>query len=98
MIKKFWQRLTRKRQGNEKLTRKEQVLSELGRGVGTARQVADRTGLKLNLVRVNMSALHKAGLGTQSHNMATIRPHFAKPALQSGTSLESVGGANSKLF
>ena len=62
MIKKFWQRLTRKRQGNERLTRKEQVLSELGRGVGTARQVADRTGLKLNLVRVNMSALHKAGL------------------------------------
>ena len=62
MIKKFWQRLTRKRQSNERLTRKEQVLAELDRGIGTARQVADRTGLKLNLVRVNMSALHKKGL------------------------------------
>ena len=62
MIKDFWQRLTRKRRSNEKLTRKEQILSELSRGAGTARQVADRTGLSLNVVRVTMSALHKKGL------------------------------------
>ena len=62
MIKDFWQRLTRKRRSNEKLTRKEQILSALSRGAGTARQVADRTGLSLNVVRVTMSALHKKGL------------------------------------
>jgi hypothetical protein len=44
MFKKMWDRLTRKRQTNQKLTRKEQILAELDRGVGTAKQLADRTG------------------------------------------------------
>ncbi len=62
MIKEFWQRLTRKRQSNKKLTRKEQILAELDRGAGTAKQLADRMGLKLTIVRSNLSALHKSGL------------------------------------
>ena len=62
MIKEFWQRLTRKRQNNKKLTRKEQILAELDRGAGTAKQLADRMGLKLTIVRSNLSSLHKAGL------------------------------------
>ena len=62
MIKEFWQRLTRKRQSNTKLTRKEQILAELDRGAGTAKQLADRMGLKLTIVRTNLSALHKQGL------------------------------------
>ena len=62
MIKEFWQRLTRKRQSNKKLTRKEQVLAELERGAGTAKQLADRMGLKLTIVRSNLSSLHKSGL------------------------------------
>ena len=62
MIKEFWQRLTRKRQSNKKLTRKEQILAELDRGAGTAKQLADRMGLKLTIVRTNLSALHKQGL------------------------------------
>jgi predicted ArsR family transcriptional regulator len=62
MIKDFWKRLTSKRKSNEVLTRKEQILAELGRGQGTARQLSDRLGLGLNLVRVNLSALHKEGL------------------------------------
>ena len=62
MIKEFWQRLTRKRQSNKKLTRKEQILAELDRGAGTAKQLADRMGLKLSIVRTNLSALHKQGL------------------------------------
>ena len=62
MIKEFWQRLTRKRQSNKKLTRKEQVLAELDRGAGTAKQLADRMGLKLTIVRSNLSSLHKSGL------------------------------------
>ena len=62
MIKEFWQRLTRKRQSNKKLTRKEQILGELDRGAGTAKQLADRMGLKLTIVRSNLSSLHKSGL------------------------------------
>jgi predicted ArsR family transcriptional regulator len=62
MIKEFWQRLTRKRQSNKKLTRKEQILAELDRGAGTAKQLADRMGVKLTIVRSTLSGLHKQGL------------------------------------
>ena len=62
MIKEFWKKLTRKRQSNKALTRKEQVLAELDRGQGTARQLSDRMGLKLSSVRNNLSQLHKKGL------------------------------------
>ena len=62
MIKEFWKKLTRKRQSNKALTRKEQVLAELDRGQGTARQLSDRMGLKLSIVRHNLSQLHKKGL------------------------------------
>lgn len=62
MFKTMWDRLTRKRQSNKKLTRKEQILAELDRGAGTAKQLADRMGLKLTIVRTNLSALHKQGL------------------------------------
>lgn len=47
---------------------------------------------------VLMFALFKAGLGTQSHAIASVRPNFAKIALKAGTSFESIGGADSKLF
>ena len=62
MIKEFWKRLTNKKQNNKALTRKEQVLAELDRGPGTARQLADRMGLKLSIVRPQLSALHNKGL------------------------------------
>ena len=62
MFKKIWNRIRVKRGDNEKLTRKEQILVELRRGQGTARQLSDRMGLKLNIVRVNLSNLHKEGL------------------------------------
>ena len=62
MFKKMWDRLTRKRRTNQKLTRKEQILAELERGAGTARQLADRTGLKLTIVRTTLTALHNKGL------------------------------------
>jgi predicted ArsR family transcriptional regulator len=62
MFKKMWDKLTRKRQTNQKLTRKEEILAELDRGAGTAKQLADRMGLKLTIVRTNLSALHKQGL------------------------------------
>lgn len=62
MIKDFWQRLTRKRLSNKPLTRKEQILAELYRGAGTAKQLSDRMGLKLTIVRTTMTQLHKAGL------------------------------------
>ena len=54
MIKEFWKKLTNKRRSNKALTRKEQVLAELDRGPGTARQLADRMGLKLSIVRNNL--------------------------------------------
>ena len=62
MIKEFWKKLTNKKQNNKALTRKEQVLAELDRGAGTARQLADRMGLKLSIVRPQLSALHNKGL------------------------------------
>ena len=43
-------------------------------------------------------ALFKAGLGTQSHTIASVRPNFSKIALKAGTSFESIGGSDSKLF
>jgi predicted ArsR family transcriptional regulator len=62
MIKEFWKRLTNKQQTNQKLTRKEQILAELGRGQGTARQLSDRMGVKLSIIRPQLSALHNKGL------------------------------------
>ena len=61
MFKKIWNRIRVKNADNEKLTRKEQVLVELRRGQGTARQLSDRMGLGLNIVRTNLSVLHKDG-------------------------------------
>ena len=62
MIKEFWKRLTNKQQTNQKLSRKEQILAELERGQGTARQLSDRMGLKLSIIRPQLSALHNKGL------------------------------------
>ena len=62
MIKEFWKKLTNKRRTNKALTRKEQVLAELDRGPGTARQLSARMGLKVSLVRHNLSQLHNKGL------------------------------------
>ena len=62
MFKKIWNKIRVKRADNEKLTRKEQILVELRRGQGTARQLSDRMGLGLNIVRVNLSVLHKDGV------------------------------------
>ena len=62
MIKEFWKRLTSKQQTNQKLSRKEQILAELGRGQGTARQLSDRMGVKLSIIRPQLSALHNKGL------------------------------------
>ncbi len=62
MFKKIWNKIRVKRGDNQKLTRKEQVLVELRRGQGTARQLSDRMGLGLNIVRVNLSVLHKDGV------------------------------------
>ena len=62
MIKEFWKRLTSKQQTNQKLSRKEQILAELERGQGTARQLSDRMGVKLSIIRPQLSALHNKGL------------------------------------
>ena len=62
MFKKIWNKIRVKRGDNQKLTRKEQILVELRRGQGTARQLSDRMGLGLNIVRVNLSVLHKDGV------------------------------------
>ena len=69
MIKEFWNKMVGKRVSNKKLTRPEQVLSELSRGQGTARQLADRSGIKLSIVRTNLSGLHKNGLARSTGDM-----------------------------
>lgn len=62
MIMKIWNRIMSKRLSQQKLTRKEQVLLELKRGAGTARQLSDRMGLKLSIVRPVITVLNKEGL------------------------------------
>ena len=47
MIKEFWKKLTNKRRTNKALTRKEQVLAELDRGPGTARQLVRPDGFEV---------------------------------------------------
>ena len=61
MFKELWQRIKTKQRTGAKLTRKEQILAELDRGAGTAKQLADRMGLKLTIVRTTLSQLKKAG-------------------------------------
>jgi len=61
MFRKIWNKIRVKRGDNEKLTRKEQILVELRRGHGTARQLSERMDLKLSIVRTNLSALHNMG-------------------------------------
>jgi ribosomal protein S25 len=61
MFKELWERIRRKQQSGDKLTRKEQILTELARGAGTAKQLSDRTGVKLSIVRTTLSQLHKSG-------------------------------------
>lgn len=62
MFKKIWNRIRVKRADNQKLTRKEQVLLELKRGQGTARQLSDRMDLRLSIVRPVITVLNKEGL------------------------------------
>jgi GTP-sensing pleiotropic transcriptional regulator CodY len=62
MIKEFWDKLVGRRKSSTKLSRLEQILSELDRGQGTARQVSDRSGIKLSVVRTNLSTLHRMHL------------------------------------
>ncbi len=43
------------------MTQNQIILHELQRGVGTCRQLADRTGLSLNNIRVLVSSLKSRG-------------------------------------
>ena len=61
MFKELWARIRKKQQSGAKLTRKEQILAELSRDIGTAKQIADRAGVKLTIVRTTLSQLRKAG-------------------------------------
>ena len=61
MFKELWARIRKKQRSGAKLTRKEQILAELSRDIGTAKQIADRSGGKLTIVRTTLSQLRKAG-------------------------------------
>ena len=61
MFKELWARIRKKQRSGAKLTRKEQILAELSRDIGTAKQIADRSGVKLPIVRTTLSQLRKAG-------------------------------------
>ena len=62
MIRDFWNRMFGNLVSNKKLSRPEQVLYELKQGQGTARQISDRSWIKLSVVRTNLSGLHNQGL------------------------------------
>ncbi len=49
------------------LTREKRLLDELGRDIGTSKQLADRTGIKVSTVRYYMSKFHKEGKITVDH-------------------------------
>ena len=61
MFKELWARIRKKQRSGAKLTRKEQILAELRRDIGPAKQIADRSGVKLTIVRTTLSQLRKAG-------------------------------------
>ena len=61
LLKKIWANI-KKNSATQKLTRRQQVFQELSRGPGTARQLSDRMGLRLTIVRTYLSTLHKQGL------------------------------------
>ena len=61
MFKELWARIKRKQRSGAKLTRREQILAELDRGIGTAKQIADRSGVKLTIVRTTLSQLKSSG-------------------------------------
>ena len=76
-IKKVWQRITGKKNTPQEMTRKEQILFELSRGKGTARQLSDRMGVSLSIVRTNLTGLKKKGLIKDSGQDKNINPAFA---------------------
>ena len=61
LLKKIWTNIKKNAQ-TQQLTRRQQVFQELARGEGTARQLSDRMGLRLTIVRTYLSTLHKQGL------------------------------------
>lgn len=61
LLKKIWANVKKNAQ-TQQLTRRQQVFQELARGEGTARQLSDRMGLRLTIVRTYLSTLHKQGL------------------------------------
>jgi predicted ArsR family transcriptional regulator len=61
LLKKIWTNIKKNSQ-TQQLTRRQQVFKELSRGQGTARQLSDRMGLRLSIVRTYLSTLHKQGL------------------------------------
>jgi len=61
LLKKIWANVKKNAQ-TQQLTRRQQVFQELSRGQGTARQLSDRMGLRLTIVRTYLSTLHKQGL------------------------------------
>ena len=61
LLQKIWANV-KKNARTRQLTRRQQIFKELARGPGTARQLSDRMGLRLTIVRTYLSTLHKQGL------------------------------------
>ena len=73
MFKELWQRIKTKQRSGAKLTRNEQILAELYRDIGTAKKIADRSGVKLTIVRTTLSQLRKAGRSKTLEKMQGTR-------------------------
>ena len=61
LLKKMWANIKKNAQ-TQQLTRRQEVFQELSRGPGTARQVSDRMGLRLTIVRTYLTTLHRQKL------------------------------------
>ena len=65
MFKELWARIRTKQRTGAKLTRKEQILAELNRDIGTAKQIADRSGVKLSGPQKNFFTPVSSVMGTR---------------------------------
>jgi DNA-binding CsgD family transcriptional regulator len=61
LLEKIWTNIKKNAQ-TQQLTRRQEVFQELSRGEGTARQVSDRMGLRLTIVRTYLTTLHRQAL------------------------------------
>ena len=76
MFKELWQRIKTKQRTGAKLTRKEQILAELDRDIGTAKQLADRSGVKSDDCPHDIVSAALGDMGSKTRQRCREREHL----------------------